>query len=41
MATLNIEVDAARKQCQRWMVHGFVERLKQGKYKKIIKDITV
>ena len=41
MATLNIEVDAARKQCQRWTIHGFVERLKQGKYKKIIKDITV
>ena len=41
MTTLNIEIDAARKQCQRWVIHGFVERLKQGKYKKIIKDITV
>ncbi len=41
MTILNIEVDAARKQCQRWVIHGFVERLKQGKYKKIIKDITV
>ena len=41
MAVLNIESDAARKQCQRWTIHGFVERLKQGKYKKIIKDITV
>ena len=41
MTILNIEVDAARKQCQRWLIHGFVERLKQGKYKKIIKDITV
>ena len=41
MAILNLESTAARQQCQRWMVHGFVERLKQGKYKKIIKDITV
>ena len=41
MTTLNIEIDAARKQCQRWVIHGFVERLKQGKYKKIIKDIMV
>jgi hypothetical protein len=41
MALLDIEGDAARKQCQRWMMHGFVERLKQGKYRKIIKDITV
>ena len=41
MTILNIEVDAARKQCQRWVIHGFVERLKQGKYKKIIKDSTV
>ncbi len=41
MAILDIERDAAHKQCQRWLVHGFVERLKQGKYKKIIKDITV
>ena len=41
MAILDIERDAAHKQCQRWVIHGFVERLKQGKYKKIIKDITV
>ena len=41
MAILNIEVDAARKQCQRWLIHGLVERLRQGKYKKMIKDITV
>ena len=41
MAILNIESDAARKQCQRWVTHGFVERLKQGKYKKLIRDITV
>ena len=41
MAILNIESDAARKQCQRWVTHGFVERLKQGQYKKLIRDITV
>ena len=41
MAILNLESTAARQQCQRWLVHGFVERLKQGKYKKIIKDIMV
>ena len=41
MAVLDIERDAAHKQCQRWVIHGFIERLKQGKYKKIIKDITV
>jgi predicted transcriptional regulator of viral defense system len=40
-AILNIEIDAARKQCQRWVIHGFVERLKQGRYRKIIKDISV
>ena len=39
MAMLDIEVEAARKQCQRWLKHGFVERVKQGRYKKIIKDI--
>ena len=41
MAILNIEADAARKQCQRWQIHGFVERQKQGKYKKIIMDIMI
>ena len=39
MAILDIEDVAAYKQCQRWMKHGFVERLKQGKYKKVIKEI--
>ena len=39
MAVLDIERDAANKQCQRWLTHGFVERQKQGKYKKIIKEI--
>ena len=41
MVVLDIEVEAARKQCQRWQKHGFVERLKQGKYKKIIKEIVI
>jgi len=39
MAVLDIERDAASKQCQRWLTHGFVERQKQGKYRKIIKEI--
>jgi hypothetical protein len=41
MAVLGIEDNPARKQCQRWVVHGFVERLKQGRYKKVIKEIVV
>jgi hypothetical protein len=41
MAVLGIEQEASRKQCQRWVVHGFVERLKQGRYKKGIKEIVV
>ena len=40
MAVLDLEEDnAARQQCQRWLVHGFIERVKKGKFKKIIKDI--
>ena len=39
MLMLDIENGAANKQCQRWMTHGFIERIKQGKYKKIIKDL--
>ena len=38
---LDLEQDAAAKQCQRWVAHGFTERLKKGKYKKIIKEIMV
>ena len=41
MAVLDIESDAANKQCQRWLKHGFVERVKQGKYKKVIKEIMI
>ena len=41
MVVLDIENDAARTQCQRWLKHGFVERVKQGKYKKVIKEIVI
>ncbi len=41
MAVLGIEQEAATKQCQRWLTHGFVERLKKGKYKKVIREIVV
>ena len=36
---LDLEDNPARQQCKRWVMHGFVERIKQGKYKKIIKDL--
>ena len=36
---LSIEQFAASKQCQRWLAHGFIERVKKGKYKKIISEI--
>ena len=41
MSILDLEKAAAHKQCQRWMTHGFIERIKQGKYKKIIKDLMI
>ncbi len=41
MAILDIEDVAARKQCQRWLMHGFVERVKQGKYRKVMKEIMI
>ena len=41
MNMLDLEKAAAHKQCQRWMMHGFVERVKQGKYRKIIKDVMI
>ena len=41
MAVLDIEQQAALKQCQRWLKHGFVERVKQGRYKKVMKEIVV
>ena len=37
----SLEDDSARQQCQRWVKHGFIERIKQGKYKKIIKDLMM
>ena len=36
---LDLEMCAASKQCQRWVTHGFIERVKKGKYRKIIKEI--
>ena len=36
---LDLEMCAASKQCQRWVTHGFVERVKKGKYKKMISEI--
>ena len=41
MALLDIERNTASQQCNRWLVHGFVERIKQGRYRKIIKEIMV
>jgi hypothetical protein len=41
MNMLDLENAAAHKQCQRWMMHGFVERVKQGKYRKVIKDVMI
>ncbi len=41
MAVLDIEKNSANQQCNRWLKHGFVERVKQGKYKKLMKEIMV
>ena len=41
MVVLDIEKNSANQQCNRWLKHGFVERLKQGKYKKVIKEIVI
>ena len=41
MAVLDIEKNSANQQCNRWLKHGFVERVKQGKYKKLLKEIMV
>ena len=38
---LDLEMCAASQQCNRWATHGFIERLKKGKYKKIMKEIMV
>ena len=41
MAKLSLEDNPARQQCKRWTQHGFIERIKQGKYKKIMKEIMI
>ena len=41
MNVLTLEDSPARMQCQRWLKHGFIERIKQGKYKKIMKEIMI
>jgi hypothetical protein len=41
MAVLDIEKTAAQQQARRWLLHGFVERVKQGQYKKVVKEIIV
>ena len=41
MSVLDIEQSPANKQCQRWLTHGFIERIKQGRYKKIFKEIVI
>ena len=38
---LDLEMCAASQQCNRWATHGFIERVKKGKYKKIMKEIVV
>lgn len=41
MARLGLEGNTARQQCNRWLTHGFIERVKQGRYRKIITTIVV
>ena len=41
MSILDIEQSPAHKQCQRWVMHGFIERIKQGRYRKIMKEIMI
>ena len=38
---LDLEMCAASQQCNRWATHGFIERVKKGKFKKIMKEIVV
>ena len=38
---LDIELPAAQQQVRRWLIHGFIERIKQGKYRKIMKEIVI
>ncbi len=39
MRELGIERDAAYQQCQRWEKHGFIEKVKKGRFRKIVQDI--
>ena len=38
---LQLESNPARQQCQRWLTHGFIERVKQGRYRKVVTTIAV
>ncbi len=39
MEILDIEQNPANQQCMRWIKHGFIERFKQKKYKKVFHEI--
>ncbi len=41
MSVLDMDDNPARQQCNRWARHGFIERVKQGRYKKIFKEIMI
>ena len=41
MNVLGIDDNPARQQCNRWAKHGFIERIKQGRYRKIMKEIMI
>ena len=41
MRVLNIEQNPAYQQCKRWVLHNFIQRVKQGKYKKLVTTIVV
>ena len=41
MKLLEITATAARMQCSRWISSGYIERIKNGKFKKIIKAIII
>lgn len=38
---LQLDCKPAYQQCQRWLTHGFIERVKQGRYRKVITTIVV
>ena len=41
MRVLEIEQHPAAMQCCRWKTHNFIQRVKQGKYKKLVKAIIL